>query len=258
MHQYLSPNTRGRDFLVGDLHGTYSALMRGLEKVKFDPARDRLLSTGDLADRGPEPMECLRLLAQPWFYACLGNHEELLVGWLIDGLYNRNAVRSAMTNGAQWLYALSVQDEQELHEQLLPMVCNMPRIISVGDALLPFKVAHAELMTEGVPLRDENLHDARVLQDAGLLWGRTLASLRRLRKVKLFALDSLQVTREPWAPALGLTYVGHEVVDRPILHQSHLYIDFNACGHARDESFAVRLVEHRAVVAELRKHGYVG
>ena len=50
----LPENTQGRDFLIGDLHGYYQALMQALEEVAFDPDTDRLISVGDLIDRGPD------------------------------------------------------------------------------------------------------------------------------------------------------------------------------------------------------------
>ncbi len=45
-------------FVVGDLHGCYTLLMNELDKVSFDPARDLLISVGDLVDRGAENVEC--------------------------------------------------------------------------------------------------------------------------------------------------------------------------------------------------------
>lgn len=49
-------------FVVGDLHGCYTLLMNELDKVSFDPARDLLISVGDLVDRGAENVECLDLI----------------------------------------------------------------------------------------------------------------------------------------------------------------------------------------------------
>lgn len=44
----------GRAFVVGDLRGCLPALRRALHKVDFSPEQgDRLLSAGDLIDRGP-------------------------------------------------------------------------------------------------------------------------------------------------------------------------------------------------------------
>ena len=73
----LPPNVDGRDFVIGDLHGCYDEVEQLLSFVNFNTTFDRLFSTGDLIDRGPKSIECLSLLRKPWFYAILGNHEEL-------------------------------------------------------------------------------------------------------------------------------------------------------------------------------------
>lgn len=74
----LSSNVEGRDFIVGDLHGCYDELLNLLSVVSFNVEKDRLISTGDLIDRGPKPVECLELLNQKWFYSVKGNHESLI------------------------------------------------------------------------------------------------------------------------------------------------------------------------------------
>jgi serine/threonine protein phosphatase 1 len=43
--------TTGRDFVLGDLHGTTDLLRLLMEHVAFDPKKDRLFSVGDLIDR---------------------------------------------------------------------------------------------------------------------------------------------------------------------------------------------------------------
>lgn len=76
----LPPNVRGRDFYVGDIHG-YTTLLRSLlEHVVFDPEIDRLISVGDLVDRGPDSLGATKLIDQPWFFAVLGNHELMSLG----------------------------------------------------------------------------------------------------------------------------------------------------------------------------------
>lgn len=75
----LAKNSQGRDFVVGDLHGSWSRLQKALAQVDFDPQRDRLLSVGDIVDRGQHSMRLLELLETDWFFACLGNHESVLL-----------------------------------------------------------------------------------------------------------------------------------------------------------------------------------
>lgn len=79
-------NHAGRDFVVGDIHGHFSRLRRALDAIGFDPARDRLFSVGDLVDRGPESEQALDWLAQPWFHAVQGNHEDYAVRHYRRGL----------------------------------------------------------------------------------------------------------------------------------------------------------------------------
>jgi len=101
----LPKNTKGRDFVVGDIHGAYSLLDKALEEVNFDPAKDRLISVGDLIDRGRSSRRCLEYLEQPWFYALRGNHEDIFMNMCYkDGRMNSaKAAFNAKHNGAGWL-----------------------------------------------------------------------------------------------------------------------------------------------------------
>ncbi|WP_350339245.1 metallophosphoesterase [Zhongshania sp. BJYM1] len=64
------PNLNGKDFFVGDLHGYYKDLIVKLDHIGFDRCCDRLFCVGDLGDRGPQSLECLRLIHDPWFLFC--------------------------------------------------------------------------------------------------------------------------------------------------------------------------------------------
>ena len=48
----LPENTQGRDFVVGDLHGRFDDLQEAMRLNQFDPGKDRIISCGDLIDRG--------------------------------------------------------------------------------------------------------------------------------------------------------------------------------------------------------------
>ena len=64
-------------FAIGDLQGCYDELMDLLEQIRFDPGRDRLWFTGDLINRGPQSLACLRFVKDLGDTAItvLGNHE---------------------------------------------------------------------------------------------------------------------------------------------------------------------------------------
>jgi serine/threonine protein phosphatase 1 len=84
--QRFNANRAGRDFVVGDIHGCFRRLSAELDRLGFNQYADRLFSVGDLVDRGPESAAALDWLAQPWFHAVRGNHEQMALDYLAGKL----------------------------------------------------------------------------------------------------------------------------------------------------------------------------
>ena len=85
---------------------------------------DTLLSVGDLTDRGPRSLDCLRLLREPWFHAVRGNHEGLMLAALFDGDAESRALW--VLNGGHWFYALDEPQQEEVYQLCQQQVMAMP------------------------------------------------------------------------------------------------------------------------------------
>ena len=254
LRKRVSANIRGRDFIVGDLHGCFDLFQKALDRVDFNPDKDRVFSVGDLADRGPYSLECLRLLNEPWFHAVCGNHEQMLIDYAFPVVMpyatNVSADRFFL-NGGHWVKSLTSKENAELWNELIPRVAKLPYIITVGNGDTVFHVAHAELMTGSPEVSSATLRrlatagttsDDRILTDDeltegtlatmtdALVWGRRVLGASKPKRASAMEtmLGPLLVSRQPWHPGLSLTYVGHTVVKKMRLHASHLFIDRGA------------------------------
>lgn len=103
-------NTKGRDLIVGDIHGCFSKLAMALNDIGFDPAGDRLFSVGDLVDRGPESLAALDFLAHDFVHAVQGNHEDMAIRWP-NGHMDADMYRA---NGGAWMIALDYETQREV------------------------------------------------------------------------------------------------------------------------------------------------
>jgi serine/threonine protein phosphatase 1 len=166
----LAANQMGRDFVVGDIHGAYTSVLAAMAESNFDKRFDRILSVGDLIDRGPDSWRCAKFLAQPYVYAVRGNHEDMLLQLYENGIPSNDIIEwAAKQNGFGWW--LTVPETQRL--DIVAAIAKLPTILEVDTPRGLIGLVHADVpkgmdwatFTAAVSNEDEH-----VLETA--LWGR--------------------------------------------------------------------------------------
>ena len=238
----LTTNTKGRDFVIGDLHGHYDQLTALLEKNHFDATIDRVISTGDLCDRGPRSWDCLQLHLEPWFYGVLGNHESHLLGLaslatlaLRRGVATSTIVDAVKDIGkgmdsewfAEWV---SIEVNHSKLSALIELLQSIPHVIAVRGEGCTYNVVHAELLKAGID-SDHALDSLQGNQkdDKPLLWSGSLITESREQQV-----EATSENRYDPNSKLSITFCGHNVVPKPVAYKNHLFID-TGCGFEPDQ-----------------------
>lgn len=109
-------NTKGRDFFTTDVHGHFDLLVEAMREHNFSPASgDRLFSSGDWCDRGPQSEEVLDWLNEPWVYSTRANHEEMVICAIEDG-EESNAAGMLAINGGMWFFDITESQQMRIYE----------------------------------------------------------------------------------------------------------------------------------------------
>ncbi|WP_218162226.1 metallophosphoesterase family protein [Chitinophaga sp. CF118] len=84
--QFNRKANKSKTFVIGDIHGTYRALLQCLERAGFNYEKDHLISLGDICDRGPDTKDCIdELLKIKNLTLVLGNHDFMALNWMETG-----------------------------------------------------------------------------------------------------------------------------------------------------------------------------
>lgn len=135
--EHFGANTSGRDFAVGDIHGHFTRLESAMHEAGFDASRDRLFSVGDLVDRGPENLQALDWLAQPWFFAVQGNHEALAIAHVQNRPLD---YRMYLASGGSWFLELT----REAQARFATRFAQMPIAMEIETTQGLIGVVHAD------------------------------------------------------------------------------------------------------------------
>lgn len=120
-------------YAIGDLQGCYTELDDLLNKINFDQDKDKLWFVGDLVNRGPESLRCLR------FVKSLGNKAKTVLG-------NHDLHLLAVANNVRKAHRKDTLDEI-LHandsKDLIKWIRQQPLL--VHNQKLNFTMVHAGL-----------------------------------------------------------------------------------------------------------------
>lgn len=254
--QTFEPNELGRDFVIGDLHGSISCFRTLLAGIKFDPEKDRMFSVGDLVDRGEDSMECLRLLWQPWFHTVLSNHEQMMYEAFNGGYIGNFWVQ----NGGAWgLEAMNVAesitlkaegkqsesliptDENVEFFELLEKVGKLPYLITINHKSgKKFHIIHAELppgheVTDNIlssPGKVLSLATNLTRDGETFLWGRyrymAFYGSDISNRAKVIRYIKNAGLGEQYNENLGHIISGHTIMQRPLTIVGQTNIDTGA------------------------------
>ena len=203
----LADNPAGRDFVVGDLHGQYDLLMGELDRAGFDRDADRLICVGDLVDRGPRSVECLSLLREPWFFAVLGNHEDMMLDALNEAPDVSVALHWMNKCGGDWIREADLDRVADLvrdHARTMPLAIEVP----VGDRLVG--VIHAAVSSAQWGLFHQESD----------IWNRRIARDRHL--------EGGPVPQEAMVQGVDAVVVGHNITETPFVRGNTLSLDTGA------------------------------
>lgn len=233
--------------MVGDLHGHRGLLEQALERQAFDPRLDRVLSVGDLVDRGPDSLSTLALIEEPWFHAVLGNHELMLLNFL--GYYgSRLHSRKAYASGSGAWAADAISRNPKLLGRLADRVAAMPLALHV-DGEVPFNVMHGDLDPIGsrqAVLLDEKSLCAHRADAATSSRAKIGCALKRDLLGLSFGSHPVQISEAPLGE-LPITYVGHTPHPHILVHDSYVYVDQGVCAQTSRRAPATlpTVLDHR-------------
>ena len=192
-------NIKGKDFIVGDLHGMYDLLHSRLTAIGFDKTKDRLFSVGDLIDRGNKSMECLSLIREDWFFAVRGNHEQMMCDALPS--MDQSKLIHWIGNGGDWAFSDEV-DTDELGGLILEVKDSMPLWMEVEVDGGAIGIVHAEPPNDWLAVINGE-------QKEHILWSRT----------KIKNQDDTVIKN------IDRVYVGHTPLKKPANLGNTRYID---------------------------------
>jgi len=111
-----------RHIIIGDVHGCINEFSTLLNKLQITN-EDKLFSVGDLVDKGPDPIGCIRLAKEMNITTVRGNHEDKPIRWLL------HEQRCKITKKKNPMSSVSEEEKEiysKLNEDDVNWLCSLP------------------------------------------------------------------------------------------------------------------------------------
>jgi serine/threonine protein phosphatase 1 len=234
-------NTKGRSFVISDIHGCYKLLEKRLAAVGFDKKCDIAYPVGDLVDRGPHNEMVLGYLDEDWFRPGLGNHEAYILKLYRHGTPSKELLQYSLEHkesGFGWWGKTSPAFRREFIEK----VGKLPIATELDTKIGRVGIVHAD-----VP--------------SGMHWDDigSLINDPDFKQQRLLLSDRERLKRKDCTPVPGVerVYVGHNIVRRPRILGNIVMIDTGAYKGRTPEwkgNGQLSVVRVDVSMAELQQH----
>lgn len=206
-----TPNKRGRDLVVGDIHGRYSDLNEALRKIGFSKTNDRLFSTGDLVDRGNGSHRVIEYLDEEWFLPVRGNHDELVIQKHYNTvhweLYGGDANWRSLVMGGEWWFNIC----EELQNLILERFIKIPIAREINYGGKRDVIVHADIPADYIAW-DEIKADV-------------LGGDKEMINYLQWSRDRITYNVQSTTDGVDRVFVGHSVVNKPMKIANVHYMD---------------------------------
>ncbi len=205
-----------RYMALGDVHGCFPQVLDAMRGCGFHPSRDRILSVGDLIDRGPESHRAAKFLSHGWVHCVRGNHEDLLLEAYAEGEAHPAVIEFlASRNGFGWWLGTST----EVRNAVVEAARALPIAIQIGEGEDGIGIVHADVPD-------------------GLSWPAFLEALEAgnedVCNRAMNSRDRLGRRDASGVDGIGRVFVGHTRVPEPLRLGNVFHIDTGAVYGLRD------------------------
>ncbi len=148
-----------RTFVIGDIHGCLTLLKRLIDKIPWDPEKDRLIFVGDYIDRGEDPKGVIDFILElkrisEKVDCILGNHEAMLLDYLKGKNRELYLFNGGTVTLASYRFSRKNEDDPLIPEDHLRFFNELKPYIELEN----YYIVHAGFRP-GIKIEDQSLED---------------------------------------------------------------------------------------------------